>query len=310
MSARHTTKLQALLVDEHFKGEVFPFEPMTRHTFYRIGGPARFFVQVASVGALSSLITACNEEDIAWIVLGKGSNVLVSDEGFDGVVITLGDDFRRCHFDEECSCFVVGAGTSLASVVQHAFKRGLAGLEFCVGTPGTVGGALRMNAGSSEEWIGSHVISATVYKAGIGLKKYWGNEIAWDYRSSSFALDEVIIECEIAVESTFSAHIREKMEALLLKRKKSQPMNKPSCGSVFKNPAGQSAGALIEGAGLKGRAIGGAMISDQHANFIINTGEARAEEVKKLIELAQIKVKEKYGIELQPEVKYLGFSKE
>lgn len=310
MTARHTTKLQALLVDEHFEGEIFPFEPMARHTFYRIGGPARFFVQVATLRALTSLITVCEEEDTAWVVLGKGSNVLVSDDGFEGVVITLGDDFRRCHFDEEHSCFVVGAGTPLASVVQEAFKRGLAGLEFAVGTPGTIGGALRMNAGSATEWIGSRVNSVTVYKVGVGLKKYAGTEIVWEYRRSSFASDEVIIECEIAVESTSSVHIRGKMEALLSKRKKSQPMNKPSCGSVFKNPAEQSAGALIEAVGLKGHIIGGAMISDQHANFIINTGEARAEEVIELIKLAQTKVKEKYGIELQPEVKYLGFAEE
>lgn len=310
MTARHTTNLQALLVDKHFKGEVFRSEPMMRHTTYRIGGPARFFVQVHTLRALSSLMAACEEEGLAWIVIGKGSNLLVSDEGFDGVVITLGGDFRQCRFDEERSCFVVGAGVPLAVVVQEAFKRGLAGMEFAVGTPGTVGGALRMNAGSADEWIGSRIVSVTVFEYGVGLKKYAGKDIEWEYRRGSFAPDEVIIECEIAVESTMSEHIRGKMEALLSKRKKTQPLDKSSCGSIFRNPAGQSAGALIEGVGLKGCTVGAAMISEKHANFIINTGHARAEEVRTLIELAQTKVKETYGIELQPEVKYLGFPQE
>ena len=148
VSARHTTELEALLVDDRFDGDVYPAEPMARHTMYRIGGPARFYVQTASVGALVRLVEVCERTGVPWVVVGRGSNLLVADEGFPGVVVTLGRDFRTCRFDEEAGRFCVGAGVPLSSVVQEAFRRSLAGLEFAVGTPGTVGGALRMNAGS------------------------------------------------------------------------------------------------------------------------------------------------------------------
>lgn len=308
MTAQHTTALQALLVDAAFEGEVYPLEPMKRHTTYRIGGPARFYVQVASLRALTQVIETCQEEGVEWLVVGKGSNLLVSDEGFDGVIITLGRDFKACNFDEEKSLFVVGAGVLLASLVQAAFKRALGGLEFAVGTPGTVGGALRMNAGGRDEWIGSRVVSVTTFAPGRGLKRYAGSEITWEYRKTSFSSQEVILECEIAVESTQVSYIRGKMEASLAKRRKSQPLNAPSCGSVFKNPPGHSAGALIEEVGLKGAQIGGAAVSEVHANFIVNTGNAKAEDVAALIAKIQVKVKETHGIELQPEVKYIGFA--
>ena len=308
MTARHTTKLQALLVDSDFEGEVYPLEPMARHTTYRIGGPARFFVQVATLSALKHVIEACEKDEVEWVVVGKGSNLLVSDEGFDGVVITLGHDFKTCRFNEESSHFIVGAGVLLATLVQSAFKSALSGLEFIVGTPGTVGGALRMNAGNREEWIGSRVVSVTTLSPRAGLKRYAGSDITWEYRKTSFPPDEVILECEIAVESTLVSHIRGKMEASLAIRRRSQPLNAASCGSVFKNPPGFSAGALIEEAGFKGVQVGGAIVSDVHANFIVNTGNASAKDVAALIAKIQVKVKETHGIELQPEVKYIGFA--
>ncbi len=163
MTARHTSPLEALLVDDAFDGDVYPSEPMARHTMYRIGGPARFYVQVASVGALKRLVTVCEESRVPWVAIGRGSNLLVADEGYPGVVITLGRDFRICRYDEDAHSFCVGAGVPLSSVVQEAFRRSLAGFEFAVGTPGTVGGALRMNAGSRDEWIGSRVVSVTTH---------------------------------------------------------------------------------------------------------------------------------------------------
>ena len=283
VSARHTTELEALLVDDRFDGDVYPAEPMARHTMYRIGGPARFYVQTASVGALVRLVEVCERTGVPWVVVGRGSNLLVADEGFPGVVVTLGRDFRTCRFDE-------GAG------------------RFCVGTPGTVGGALRMNAGSRDEWIGARVASVTTLSPGRGLARRAGDEIGWDYRTSSFAPDEVIVECELSVEPADPFFIRGKMEASLARRKKTQPLTDPSCGSVFRNPPGESAGSLVERAGLKGMRIGGAQVSELHANFIVNTGDATARDVKDLIELVQAKVSETYGIELQPEVRFLGFA--
>lgn len=307
MAARHTSALEALLVDEAFDGDVYPHEPMNRHTTYRIGGSARFFVQVNSVRALRRLVQACEESSVDWVVMGRGSNVLVSDEGYDGVVMSLGRDFRNCRFDEESMRFYAGAGVALSSVVQDAFHRSLAGLEFAVGTPGTLGGALYMNAGSRDEWIGNCVESVTTFSREGGLVRRAGSEIIWEYRSSSFGPDEVILECELVMKQADPFFIRGKMEAFLAKRKKTQPLRDPSCGSVFKNPEGKSAGELIEKVGLKGKEVGGAQISEVHANFIVNKNNASAQDVRALIECAQNEVFEAYGIELSPEVKFLGF---
>lgn len=308
MTARHTSALEALLVDDAFEGDVYPSEPMARHTMYRIGGPARFYVQTASVGALKRLVEVCEASSMPWVVIGRGSNLLVADEGFPGVVITLGRDFRTCRYDEDTHCFCVGAGVPLSTVVQEAFRRSLAGLEFAVGTPGTVGGALRMNAGSREEWIGSRVVSVTTLSPQTGLVRRDGDKIAWGYRASSFRSDEVIVECELSVEPADPFFIRGKMEASHTRRKKSQPLSLPSCGSVFRNPEGVHAGALIEELGLKGLEVGGAQVSDVHANFIVNKGGATACDVIELINLVKTKVYETYGIELQPEVRFLGFA--
>lgn len=308
MAARHASALDALLVDQSFDGDVYPSEPLARHTMYRIGGPARYYVRVDSVGALTKLIGECERSGIPWVLIGKGSNLLVSDDGFPGVAVSLGRDFRVCRYDKEAGRFVVGAGAMLSTVVQEAFHRSLAGLEFAVGTPGTVGGALRMNAGSRDEWIGSRVISVTTFSPGEGLVRRLGSQVGWSYRASSLRPDEIVVECELSVEPADPFFIRGKMEASHARRKKTQPLTLPSCGSVFKNPEGQSAGALIEGAGLKGKVLGGAQVSDVHANFIVNRGGATAADVLGLIQLAQAKVYEQYGIELQPEVRFLGFA--
>ena len=308
MTARHASPLEALLVDDKFDGSVYPGEPMSRHTTYRIGGPARFYVQVDSVRALVSLVEACGQTGTPWVVLGRGSNLLVADAGFSGVAVSLGRDFRASRFDAQANRFCAGAGVLLSSVVQDAFHRSLAGLEFAVGTPGTLGGALRMNAGSRDEWLGARVASVTTDSPGHGLVRRAGAEVAWGYRTSSFAADEVLVECELAVEPADPFFIRGKMEASLARRRKTQPLNEPSCGSVFKNPEGASAGALIEQAGLKGARHGGAQISEVHANFIVNKGGATAQDVCALMDLAQTKVFEAHGVELSPEVRFLGFA--
>ena len=308
MVAAHASLLEALLVSQDFDGDVYLDEPLSHHTTYRIGGPARYFVQVNSLGALKSLVDACQTEGIAWIPWGRGSNILASDAGFNGVAVALGRDFRACRYDEAEHRFYVGAGVALSTVVQEAFHRSLAGLEFAVGTPGTVGGALRMNAGSRDTWIGNQVVSVTSYSFQRGFLKRAGSEIQWGYRCSSFEPNEIILECELAVESADPFFIRGTMEANLANRRKKQPVNCPSCGSVFKNPEGRSAAALIEGAGCKGMCIGGAKVSQKHANFIVNESNATARDVKSLIELVQAKVYKQYGIQLQTEVKFVGFA--
>lgn len=291
-----------------FDGRVRADEPMSRHTTYRIGGPARYFIEANSLSALARVMEDCARLNVPWALVGQGSNLLVSDKGFDGAVVVLKGEFRRWTFDEERMRYAAGAGMMLSRLVQEAYHQGLSGLEFAVGTPGTIGGALRMNAGTRNQWIGQRVASVTTYSVNGGLRRRLGSEIEWDYRYSSIPADEVVVECELMVEHGAEVLIRSRMDGALARRKKSQPMGMPSCGSVFRNPAGASVGDLIERAGLKGTSVGGAQISTVHANFIVNKGGATAVDVLELMHLAQDKVKEAYGIELQPEVRFLGFA--
>ena len=308
--ARHASDLELLRFEDSFDGEIRLDEPLSKHTSYRIGGPARAYILVNSPAALSAALTACKADECPWVVVGKGSNLLVSDAGFKGAVIVLAGEFRNWKFDEENARVVVGAGTTLSRLVQEVFHRGYSGMEFAVGTPGSVGGAVRINAGTKDDWIGSRVVSVTTFAPDQGLKRYAPSDIEWAYRSTSFAPDEIIVEVELQLTPALSGNIHDKMRTLLERRKASQPLEYPSCGSVFKNPEDASAGALIDEVGLKGSMCGGAQISEKHANFIVNKNKACASDVLALIKRAQEKVKEHYGIELQPEVKFLGFEEE
>ena len=308
--ARHASDLELLRFEESFDGEIRLDEPLSKHTSYRIGGPARAYILVNSPAALSAALAACKADECPCVVVGKWSNLLVSDAGFKGAVIVLAGEFRNWKFDEENARVVVGAGTTLSRLVQEVFHRGYSGMEFAVGTPGSVGGAVRMNAGTKDDWIGSRVVSVTTFAPDQGLKRYAPSDIEWAYRSTSFAPDEIIVEVELQLTPALSGNIHDRMRTLLERRKASQPLEYPSCGSVFKNPEGASAGALIDEVGLKGSMCGGAQISEKHANFIVNKNKACASDVLALIKRAQEKVKEHYGIELQPEVKFLGFEEE
>lgn len=277
---------------------------MSRHTTYRIGGPAALFVECATVADLALTTCVLAEEDVDWRVLGKGSNVLVSDAGYDGAVIVLGRDFKRHALDE--AHLRSGAGVILGAVVRDAFSEGRTGLEFAVGIPGTVGGALAMNAGSRDEWIGAIVESVTLFVPGTGLVSVRGPEISWGYRSSGLQGRGIIVEAVLKAEPGDMEQIRRTMEASLRRRKRTQPLSMPSAGSVFVNPEGDSAGQLIEASGLKGARVGGAQISDVHANFIVNAGGATAADVLDLVRRVRDTVKEAHGIELTPEVRFLG----
>jgi UDP-N-acetylmuramate dehydrogenase len=285
-------------------GPVRRNEPMARHTTYRVGGPAALWVVCDTVADLASLFTVLIEESVPWTVLGKGSNVLVSDAGYDGAVIVLGKEFKRHRTEGEQ--VRSGAGVTLAALVQDAYSRGLSGLEFAVGIPGTVGGALAMNAGSRDQWIGERVESVTLYVPGDGLCVLRGPEIAWGYRSSGLPARGVIVECSLLLELGDRDRIRRTMDARFLSRKSAQPMGVPNAGSVFVNPEGDSAGRLIESSGLKGVRLGGAEVSEVHANFIINTGDATAADVLGLIDHVRGVVRERHGIQLKTELRFLG----
>lgn len=253
---------------------------------------------------MTTAIETLESEKVEWTLLGRGSNVLAADEGYPGAVLVLGRQFKNRTIDGPH--VHAGAGTVLAVLVQEAFKRGMTGLEFAVGIPGTLGGAVAMNAGSREAWIGSIIESVTVLIPGEGLVAYGGSEVAWDYRRTSLPKECVIVEASLKLEPGDAHQIRRVMEAHLRRRRRTQPLGVPNAGSVFVNPEGDSAGRMIEELGLKGYSIGGAAVSDVHANFIVNIGGATAHDVVALIGHIRTAVEDGYGIKLRPEVRFLG----
>ena len=287
--------------------DVLRDEKLSRRTSYRIGGPARLLVLVHSYAALVKVVKVLAEEHVDWVILGKGSNVLASDAGYEGAVIVLDDEFSRVSVDAESGVVTAGAAALLSRVVSEAAKAELTGLEFCVGIPGTVGGAVSMDAGTRREWVGHRVRDLVVYRPGEGLHRYEGHEIEWGYRGTSIPTSEIILEASFSLDRGEKARISADMESRLARRRRTQPMGKPTCGSVFRNPPDGSAGALIEECGCKGLSSGRAQVSCDHANFIVNNGGASAADVVSLIQIMHDSVLANRGVDLKCEVKLLGF---
>lgn len=279
-------------------------EPMARHTTWGIGGPAALLCVLDSTHDISSAMQVLTEEEVPWTVVGKGSNLLVSDAGYQGAVLVLGREFKR-HSVED-GVLRAGAATVLAHLVQDAFSTGIAGLTWAVGIPGTLGGALVMNAGTSGGSIGDMVDTVTLYTPERGLALVHGRDVAWEYRRSGLAGRGIILEASLKVSEQDPVRTRLEMERNLKHRKATQPLGARSAGSVFVNPPGDSAGRLIEAAGLKGARVGGARVSPLHANFIVNDGDATASDVVTLIQKIQTIVRDGYGVDLRPEIRFLG----
>ena len=282
-------------------------ERLSRHTSYRIGGPADLLVSVRSYGALQRAIEVLGREAVPWVILGKGSNILASDEGYRGCAILLEGEFSRMSVSAEERTITAGAGILLSRVVNEAMKAGLSGLECCVGIPGTFGGALSMDAGTRREWIGNLVQDLVVLRPGEGMHRYAGSDIEWGYRGTTLPTSEIILEATLALRAGERDAITRDMDERLRARRESQPLSKPSCGSVFRNPPERSVGLLIQSCGLAGARQGGAEISSQHCNFILNRGDATASDVLALIQRAHDAVLQRYDIDLTCEVKLLGF---
>lgn len=285
-------------------GEVRRAEPMMRHTSFRIGGPADLFVVCDTVEDLTHTLDILAEEEIQWTVIGKGTNLLVSDDGYRGAVLVLGRDFRKHSVDGDK--LRAGAAVALAALVQEAFKRGLEGLAFAVGIPGTLGGALAGNAGAHGAWIGDIVDSVTLFMPTSGLERFRGSEVLWGYRKSGLPAEGIIVEGTLRVSEGEPSRIRAEMERNFTARKETQPVGMPTAGSVFVNPEGDAAGRLIEVAGLKGCRVGGARVSSVHSNFIENACGATAEDVRNLMRKIQMTVRDIHGVELKPEIRLLG----
>jgi UDP-N-acetylmuramate dehydrogenase len=285
---------------------------MSLHTSFRIGGPADLYAVATSAQELVELVSLAREQGIPYFVIGRGANILVADEGIRGLVIENGG--REICFEQEIkgqAVLYAESGALLGDLARESARRGLGGLEWALGIPGSVGGAIVGNAGAYDCYIGDVAQKATVLAPDGTVRQLSVAEMGFGYRTSRFkgqageGQQEVILSAEFALRPEPAQELAEKMADYTRRRETSQP-TEPSVGSVFKRTRQYPAGFLIEQAGLKGTRIGGAQISPKHANFIVNLGGARALDVKALIDLAQEQVREQFGVELELEVELVG----
>ncbi|MGI6548462.1 MAG: UDP-N-acetylmuramate dehydrogenase [Syntrophomonadales bacterium] len=280
-------------------------EPMRDHTTFHIGGPADVLVMPESVAEVISVIEWARKQGLPYLVIGAGSNLLVRDGGFRGLVVKLGDNFNRIEFNGiEVKA---QAGVKVSHLAAMAAEQGLGGLEFSEGIPGSLGGAVHMNAGAYGGEFSQVVTSVTVLnEAGelLALKK---SELEFGYRSSIIQrLRYVVLEVELELHPEEPHLIKERMQELSRQRKERQPLEFPSAGSVFKRPPGRFVGPMIDELGLKGYRVGDAEVSSKHAGFIVNRGQATARDVLALVSFIQQRVKEKYGVDLETEFLIVG----
>ena len=283
--------------------EVRAHEPMAHHTTFRVGGPAALMALPKRLEELSAVLRAAAEAGIVPFFLGKGSNLLVADEGVDRFLIKLAGGLTRLERDGETGLYL-GSGLSLAQAANFAAGCGLTGLEFAHGIPGTLGGGVYMNAGAYGGEMKQVVTSVTVFRMDGTEQMLSAEASAFGYRTSVYqTLPCVIVRASLQLQPGDPNTIAQTMRALMEKRKASQPLELPSAGSTFKRPTGYFAGPLIEQAGLKGCGVGGAEVSKKHAGFVVNTGGASADDVKKTIAMVQSRVWEASGVQLEPEVR-------
>jgi UDP-N-acetylmuramate dehydrogenase len=282
--------------------------PLARHTTIKVGGPADLLLSVRATEALAACLACLARYDVPFIVLGNGSNILVSDRGIRGAVLRLVGTFRGVRWEEQSDRIVadVGAGYAVSRLVRDAIRRGLGGLEFAEGIPGSVGGSLVMNAGAYGSEMEKLVLSVeglTPEGEPMVLER---EALRFSYRQTELPRQTVVTRVRLALTKEDPAVADERMRAIMAQRKASQPVGYPNCGSVFRNPPGDHAGRLIEAAGLKGVRRGQAEVSRRHANFILNRGGARAQDVRELIEYVKGEVERRFSVKLETEVRFVG----
>ena len=276
-------------------------EPMSAHTTFKIGGAADIMITVKSIDELKTALSACKDSDVPFMILGNGSNLLVSDDGIEGAVILLDGDFKAITVDGET--ITAGAGAKLSKLCTVALDEELSGLEFAYGIPGSVGGAMYMNAGAYGGEMKDVALSVTALTADGEVKEYSLEELNLGYRTSIFKTNgEIILFSKYQLHKGERSAIKAQMDDVMNRRKTKQPLEYPSAGSVFKRPEGAFAGTLIEQCGLKGRTVGGAQVSEKHAGFIINVGGATCDDVMNLVKLVQDVVKTETGYFLEREI--------
>lgn len=292
-------------VREFFKGNISISEQLNRFTTFRIGGPADYYLEPKDREDLLKLIKYLKEIKYPYIIIGNGSNVLISDEGIRGAAINLEAGFTKIEVIK--NKVYAEAGIRLSKLVDVCIEHSLVGIENLAGIPGTLGGAILMNAGAYGGEISDFIKLVEVIDD-VEIKFLKKEECGFTYRKSNLE-NKIILSAEFELPFGDKVKAKERRKELLLKRNKAQPVELPNAGSIFKNPPGDYAARLIEQAGLKGLTIGGAKVSEKHANFIVNFNNASANDVIELMKIIQEKVYEKFGIMLEPEIKMIGFDK-
>lgn len=281
-------------------------EPMSGHTTFRIGGPADFYLCPHSVEELKKTLVICKEELLPYFIIGNGSNLLVSDEGYRGVVIQIYRNMSDITVESETK-IRAKAGALLSAVAKMALNNRLTNMEFAAGIPGTIGGAMVMNAGAYGGEMKDIVEEVTVLDQAGQVQRLAASQLEMGYRTSRIMKDgSLVLEALLSLEKGEPARIQARMNELKEQRVTKQPLEYPSAGSTFKRPEGHFAGKLIMDAGLAGYSVGGAQVSEKHCGFVINTGDATAQDVYRLIRHVQNTIRDKDGIDLETEVKFLG----
>jgi len=285
--------------------KVWTDEPLANHTTWRIGGPADLLIQPKDKASLKTALQILHRHKVPWNVIGRGSNLLVRDGGIRGAVLKVAEGLSHCEFKGEEVC--VGAGYSMIRLAVETGKMGLTGMEFAGGIPGTVGGAVYMNAGAHGSDLSRILIEAEILFENGECKVLTNEELSFSYRTSLLQKQKgIVLEARFQLRAGDRKEIAATLAANKDRRRLTQPLQMPCAGSVFRNPPGDHAGRLIEAAGLKGYRIGGAQVSEKHSNFIVNCGGATATDVLTLINHVRSTILEKNGVDLHPEVLVVG----
>lgn len=291
-------------IQKIFKGRITLNEPLARYTTFRIGGDADYFVEPADIDDVINIVEYAKSHSVPYYVMGNGSNILISDDGIRGIVINLETGFNYLKTENEM--VIAGAGVKIARFVEFCIQNSYSGVEMLAGIPATVGGALVMNAGAYGGETADHVSEVKVIKNGK-LKSLKKDECGFKYRSSELK-NTVVLEASFKLIKGEKEQISQRRKELIIHRNEAQPVEIPNAGCVFKNPGDKKAAILIDQCGLKGTKFGGAMVSPKHANFIVNFDNASANDVIELVKLVKSRVFEKTGVELEMEVKLVGFT--